>query len=83
VYIECEVGTVAIVRSVGIDLAAVDELFGDGLINTQVDQDHQFDGVFNVVVLHQIGSTSSEMMKFLIIRCRVCLRMSVVRTTSF
>ena len=62
-------------------MAAVDELFGNGLVDAQVDQDHEFDGVLNVLVLAKTKNTSSSMLKFLTMRCSVCRLMSVVSTT--
>lgn len=32
---------------VGVDLAAIDELFGYGLIEAEVDEYHEFNGVLN------------------------------------
>lgn len=67
---------------VGVELAAIDELLGDGFVEAEVDEYHELDGVLDGLLLRGGELTSSSMTKFLIMRWRVCLRMSVVRMTS-
>jgi hypothetical protein len=78
-----DVGTIAVAGVVGVDLAAVDELFGDAFVEAEIDLDHKFDGILDSFFLSEKQGTLSSMTKFLIILCRVCLRISVVRMTSF
>ncbi len=65
-----------------VDLAPIDEFLGDGLIKAEIDEYHKLDGVLDDFLLCDMRVTSSSMTKFLIMRCRVCLRMSVVRLIS-
>lgn len=67
-YVELHVGSITFIRTVGINLTAINKLFGDRGVNAQIDEDHQLERVFNVIVLSDESGTSSEIVKFLIMR---------------
>lgn len=50
-YVELQVRPIAVVGPVRVYLASVDELLGDQFVDAEVNQDHQFERVLDVVFL--------------------------------
>jgi len=80
-YVELDVGTITHSGShLRVEWAALDEPMGDSLVLAEVDGHHQLQGIKEsfAIKLRCLRNTLLSIAKFLIIRWKVCLRMSLV-----